>query len=98
MPAMKILITGSTGMVGEGVLLECLENPAVERVVAVGRRSCGHQHAKLSEQLVSDFRELSAVEAQLSGFDACFYCAGVSSVVCVSGLVKGALNLPCSAN
>jgi uncharacterized protein YbjT (DUF2867 family) len=77
---MKVIVTGSTGMVGEGVLLECLEHPAVERVVAVGRRSSGHQHPKLNEVLVPDFRDLSQVEAQLSGFDACFYCAGVSSV------------------
>jgi uncharacterized protein YbjT (DUF2867 family) len=77
---MKVIITGTTGMVGEGVLLECLENPAVERVVAVGRRSCGHTDPKLSECLVPDFRDLATVERQLSGFDACFYCAGISSV------------------
>jgi uncharacterized protein YbjT (DUF2867 family) len=77
---MKVLITGTTGMVGEGVLLACLEHPAVERVVAVGRRSCLHQHERLSEVLVADFRDLAEAEAQLSGFDACFYCAGVSSV------------------
>ncbi len=77
---MKVIITGATGMVGEGVLLECLENPAVDRVVAVSRRSCGHTHAKLSEVLVPDFRELGSEEQQLSGFDACFYCAGVSSI------------------
>lgn len=77
---MKVIITGTTGMVGEGVLLECLDNPAVQRVVAVGRRPCGHTHPKLNECLVSDFRDLADVEQQLSGFDACFYCAGVSSV------------------
>ncbi len=67
-------------MVGEGVLLECLENPAVERVLSVSRRPCGHTHRKLTECLVPDFRQLAAVEAQLTGHDACFYCAGVSSV------------------
>ncbi|MEI9952267.1 MAG: NAD-dependent epimerase/dehydratase family protein [Pseudomonadota bacterium] len=77
---MKIIITGATGMVGEGVLLECLDNPAVERVLSVSRRPCGHTHPKLSECLVPDFRELGSVEPQLSGYDACFYCAGVSSV------------------
>jgi uncharacterized protein YbjT (DUF2867 family) len=77
---LKVIITGTTGMVGEGVLLECLDNPAVERVLAIGRRSCGHTHPKLSECLAPDFRDLSKVEAQLSGYDACFYCAGVSSV------------------
>jgi len=77
---MKVIITGATGMVGEGVLLECLANPAVERVLSVSRRACGHTHPKLSECLVPDFRELGRVETQLTGYDACFYCAGVSSV------------------
>lgn len=77
---MKVIITGSTGMVGEGVLLECLANPEVERVLSVSRRPCGHTHPKLAELLVPDFRDLGAVEAQLAGYDACFYCAGVSSV------------------
>ena len=67
-------------MVGEGVLLECLENPAVERVLSVSRRSCGLSHAKLRELLVRDFRELGAAESELSGYDACFYCAGISSL------------------
>ena len=77
---MKVIITGATGMVGEGVLLECLENPAVARVLVVGRRSCGHTHAKLTECLVPDFRDVSSIEQQLSGHDGCFYCAGISSV------------------
>ena len=77
---MKVIITGATGMVGEGVLLECLDNPAVERVLSVARRSSGHTHAKLSELIVPSFRELGGVENELSGYDACFYCAGVSSV------------------
>lgn len=77
---MKVIVTGATGMVGEGVLLECLANPAVEKVLSVSRKPCGHTHPKLEERLVSDFRELGAVEQQLAGYDACFYCAGVSSV------------------
>lgn len=77
---MKVIITGATGMVGEGVLLECLENRAVERVLSVSRRPSGHTHAKLTECLVPDFRDLAAVERELAGYDACFYCAGVSSV------------------
>jgi uncharacterized protein YbjT (DUF2867 family) len=67
-------------MVGEGVLLECLENAAVERVLSVSRKSTGRMHPKLTELLVPDFRDLGALEPQLSGFDACFYCAGISSV------------------
>jgi uncharacterized protein YbjT (DUF2867 family) len=77
---MKVMITGTTGMVGEGVLLECLSHPAVERVLAVSRRPCGHRHPKLRECLLPDFREPQAFESELSGYDACFYCAGVSSV------------------
>jgi uncharacterized protein YbjT (DUF2867 family) len=77
---MKVIVTGATGMVGEGVLLECLENPAVEQVLSVSRRASGHTHPKLTECLVPDFRDLAGVEPQLTGYDACFYCAGVSSV------------------
>jgi uncharacterized protein YbjT (DUF2867 family) len=77
---MKVIITGATGMVGEGVLLECLHNPVVERVLSVSRRPTRQNHPKLSECLVPDFREIGAVETQLTGYDACFYCAGVSSV------------------
>jgi len=77
---MKVILTGATGMVGEGVLLECLENPLVARVLVVSRRPCGRSHQKLDELLVPDFRDLSAVEPKLVGFDACFYCAGISSV------------------
>jgi uncharacterized protein YbjT (DUF2867 family) len=77
---MKVILTGATGMVGEGVLLECLENPAVEQVLSVSRRQSGRTHPKLSECLVPDFRDVSAVEGVLTGYDACFYCAGISSV------------------
>jgi uncharacterized protein YbjT (DUF2867 family) len=77
---MRIILTGATGMVGEGVLLECLQTDAVEKVLSVSRRPTIHTHPKLEQLLVPDFRELSAVEAKLTGYDACFYCAGVSSV------------------
>ena len=77
---MKVIVTGASGMVGEGVLLECLSNPAVERVLSVARKPCGHTHPKLEECLVPDFRDLRAVEPRLAGYDGCFYCAGVSSV------------------
>jgi uncharacterized protein YbjT (DUF2867 family) len=76
----KIIVTGATGMVGEGVLLECLATPAVEKVLSVSRKPCGHTHPKLEECLVPDFRDLKAVESRLTGYDGCFYCAGVSSV------------------
>ena len=80
LPTMKVIITGSTGMVGEGVLLECLANPAVSQVLSVSRRPCGITHPKLTECLVPDFRQLGANEHLLAGYDACFYCAGVSSL------------------
>ena len=67
-------------MVGEGVMLECLENEAVEKVLSVSRKPTNHTHPKLEQLLVPDFRQLGDVQANLSGYDACFYCAGVSSV------------------
>ena len=77
---MHVIITGVTGMVGEGVLLECLENDSVEKVLAVSRKPTNHTHPKLEQLLVPDFRNTSDVEAKLTGYDACFYCAGVSSI------------------
>jgi len=67
-------------MVGEGVLLECLENPAIAEVLMINRRHFDRSHPKLKELLVADFMDLDAVKTQLSGYDACFYCAGISSV------------------
>lgn len=76
----RAIITGATGMVGEGVLHECLKHPAVEQVLVLGRRSCGVSHPKLKELLHTDFLDLSPVEAQLAGYNACYFCLGVSSV------------------
>lgn len=76
---MKVLLTGATGLVGEGVLLACLEHPEVEQVLVLSRRPCGRTHPKLKELLVPDFRDLRAVESELRGYDACLYCAGISS-------------------
>jgi uncharacterized protein YbjT (DUF2867 family) len=76
---LRVILTGATGLVGEGVLLECLENQAVERVLVVGRRSCGREHPKLREVIVDDLRDAGTSLQELSGYDACFYCAGVSS-------------------
>jgi len=67
-------------MVGEGVLQVCLQHPTVERVVALNRRSVGFSHPKLKEILLPDFHQLSSVENQLVGMDACFHCMGVSSI------------------
>jgi uncharacterized protein YbjT (DUF2867 family) len=79
-PKIKAIITGSTGMVGEGVLLECLKHPDVESVLVINRRPCGVTHPRLKEIIHTDFFDLPPVESVLSGFNACFFCAGVSSV------------------
>ena len=76
---MDVLIFGATGMVGQGVLRECLLDPEVRRVVTVGRHATGQSHEKLKEIVVRDIFDLSAVEPELGGFDACFFCLGVSS-------------------
>jgi uncharacterized protein YbjT (DUF2867 family) len=76
---MKILLFGATGMVGQGVLRECLLDDSVEQVVAVGRSATGKSHHKLQEIIHPDLTDYSRIEAQLKGFDACFFCLGVSS-------------------
>src|SRR6476620_8830982 len=76
---MKIILTGATGMVGEGVLLECLQNKNVSQVLCVSRRSSGLSHPKLKELLVPDFMKLENYSEELKGYDACFFCAGISS-------------------
>jgi uncharacterized protein YbjT (DUF2867 family) len=76
----KVIITGSTGMVGEGVLHECLQHPDVESILVINRRPCGVTHPKLTEIIHIDFFDLLPIESRLSGYNACFFCAGVSSV------------------
>lgn len=78
--AKKVILTGATGMVGEGVLHVCLSHPAVEEVLVIGRRRCEVDHPKLREIILPDVSDLSAVEDQLVGYDACFFCLGISSV------------------
>ena len=77
---MKIILTGATGFVGEGVLLECLNDTRVEKVLSISRRPCGHQHPKLEEYLVKDLMSLPDSGERLQGYDALFFCAGISSV------------------
>jgi len=77
---MKVILFGATGMVGQGVLRECLVDASVERVLVVGRSPTGVQHAKLHEVLHDNFTDFSKIESQLRGYDACFFCLGVSSV------------------
>lgn len=76
----KAIITGATGMVGEGVLMEALAHPDVEKVLVINRKSCGVAHPKLTEILHTNFHDLSPVADQLAGYNACFFCLGVSSV------------------
>ena len=76
----KAIITGATGMVGEGVLLECLDNPEVEQVLVINRKPAGMSHPKLREIIQPDFSNLASIEPQLIGYNACFFCMGVSSV------------------
>lgn len=76
----KVIVFGATGMVGQGVLREALLAKDVESVVSVGRRPTGVRHAKLHEVTLADFGDLSPIEKDLEGADACFYCLGVSSV------------------
>jgi uncharacterized protein YbjT (DUF2867 family) len=76
---MKVLIFGATGMVGQGVLRECLFDRDIEAVQTVGRSATGVQHPKLREIVHPDLFHYSSIEAELQGFDACFFCLGVSS-------------------
>ena len=77
---LRVIITGASGMVGEGVLHECLKSDLVKEVLVLGRRACGTTHPKMKELLHSNFHDISAIADQLTGYDACFFCAGVSSV------------------
>ena len=76
---MKVIITGTTGMIGEGILLECLDLPQITEVLSVSRKPTGLVHPKLKEYIVADFLSLQQNDEKLKGYDACFYCAGVSS-------------------
>lgn len=77
---MKVIITGATGMAGQGVLLECLDNDAVTAVLMVNRRHLDITHPKLQELIVPDFLKVENFSDSLRGYDACFFCAGISSV------------------
>lgn len=77
---MKIMITGASGLVGEGVLLVCLQDPAVEAVLMINRRPLSIRHAKLKELIVPDFSNIQDFRQDLLGYDGCFFCAGVSVI------------------
>jgi len=75
---MKVIITGTTGMIGEGILIECLNQPQITEVLSVSRKPTGIAHPKLKEYIVADFLSLHENDEKLKGYDACFFCAGVS--------------------
>ncbi|MCR5889970.1 epimerase [Hymenobacter sp. J193] len=77
---LRVILTGATGMVGEGVLLECLNSPQVEQVLSISRGASGRIHPKLREIIHTDFHNLAPIQDQLTGYNACFFCLGVSSV------------------
>ncbi|MFC5412087.1 NAD-dependent epimerase/dehydratase family protein [Larkinella bovis] len=76
----RAIITGVTGMVGEGVLLECLQHPEVEAVLIINRKPSGFSHPKLTEIVHADFYNFTPIQNRLVGYNACFFCLGVSSV------------------
>ena len=77
---MKVIITGATGMVGKGVLLECLDHNAITEVLCIGRRSLNMEHLRLKELIHKDFSEFESVKSKLNGYDACYLNMGVSAV------------------
>lgn len=80
MNKLKVIITGATGMIGEGVLHECLNHPEVEKVLVITRKSCGYSNPKLTEILHDDFHDFTSIEDSLRGYNACYFCLGVTSV------------------
>jgi nucleoside-diphosphate-sugar epimerase len=77
---LRIILTGATGMVGEGVLHECLQHNDIEAVLVINRKPCGITHPKLKEIVHADFFNLQPIESQLQNYNTCFFCLGVSSV------------------
>ncbi|MFO0722527.1 MAG: epimerase [Myxococcota bacterium] len=76
---MRVVIYGASGMIGQGVLLECLDDPEIEQVLVIGRSPVGQTHAKLTERLLADMYDQSAIAEDLRGLDACYFCLGVSA-------------------
>ena len=80
MNKLKVIITGATGMVGEGVLHECLQHDDIEKVLVITRNPCGYSHPKLTEIIHSNFLDFSALNDRLQGYNACYFCLGVTSL------------------
>ena len=80
MNKLNVIITGATGMVGEGVLYECLQRSEIEKVLVITRQPCGYTHPKLTEIIHKDFFDISSLSGRLTGYNACYFCLGVTSV------------------
>lgn len=80
MNKLKVIITGATGMIGEGVLYECLNHPEVEKVLVITRKSCGYSNPKLTEIIHDNFMDFSSISDSLKDYNACYFCLGVTSV------------------
>lgn len=77
---LRVIVTGASGMVGEGVLHECLQHNIISEVLVIGRTPCGITHPKLKEVIHKNFFDVTAIESQLAGYDACLFCLGVTSL------------------
>ena len=80
MNKLKVIITGATGMIGEGVLYESLHHPEVEKVLVITRKPCGYSHPKLTEIVHSDLSDISSLSESIKGYNACYFCLGVTSL------------------
>lgn len=80
MQKFNVIITGSTGMVGKSVLLECIEHPSIDKILIINRSALKFDHPKVDEVLLADFTQMHTVKDQLKNYDACFHCMGISSV------------------
>ncbi|MEI7526879.1 MAG: NAD-dependent epimerase/dehydratase family protein [Mariniphaga sp.] len=80
MKKLNVIITGATGMVGEGVLYECLNHPEVEKILVINRNPCGYSHPKLTEIIHTDLSDISTLGERIQGYNACYFCLGVTSL------------------
>lgn len=80
MQKFNVIITGSTGMVGKSVLLECIEHPYIDKILLINRSALKFDHPKVDEVLLADFTQMHTIKDQLKNYDACFHCMGISSV------------------
>lgn len=80
MNKLRVIVTGATGMIGEGVLYECLHRSEVEKVLVISRKSCGYSHPKLTEIIHSDFLDFSSAGESLKGYNAWYFCLGVTAL------------------